>query len=643
MNLSFAPLPNDDPRGDNAVMANFRDENLSLTDIFIREFLQNVLDNRVELEDGKYQIANIVINICEVENNSNKQFINHIFDHSTLSSINSLEDINFEPDSLRALIIEENNTKGITGLRDSSDDQGNWAKFWHAQSSSDKRGNKNGRAGQGKISYHMVSNVYTVFGLTSPVGDSSKLYLMGKCILPSNPIINHKTYKPHAFISHHQKHDDGSDQPIPFDDNESIQAFSNAFSLSRRPGDFGTSWVIPFPKENIKEIDIIKSTISGYFYSILMRKLTIQVGSIVINDETIIDYVKKYLSKTEAEFYEFIKNSSDTDVIYNRQQLPQKWLNKSSIPEEILSEEKIDQLRGDFSSGKIVCVKLPVVIDSIKEGKITSYFCVYLQNKPGLEDSLAAFVRTDLIISKESEFLLRQQGSFFGLIVADHEPIANFLANCEEPNHTKFNHVMKAAEKKYTKNSIKKTLTNIRMGASRVYSFLEETDSGMHADALIDVLSIMGFKKPPIVKPPKEDPEIVTDDEQVLIEGPEVPPVIFSDNKYFNVTDEEGVVTISPGVEKFNYEDLPVGLNIKAGYMSLDSGDIFTNHHHLDFDFTDSKSIFIKQNGISNIENLSQPNILKLKIESLDFSLQLSGFSLVERLRVKLTPFEIEK
>jgi hypothetical protein len=164
----------------------------------------------------------------------------------------------------------------------------------------------------------------------------------------------------------------------------------------------------------------------------------------------------------------------------------------------------------------------------------------------------------------------------------------------------------------------------------------------MHADALIDVLSIMGFKKPR-VKPPIKEPEIVIDDEKVVIDGPEVPPDIFSDNKYFNVTDEEGVITINPGVEKFNYEDLPVGLNIKAGYMSLESGDIFTNHHHLDFDFTDSKSIFIKQNGISNIENLSQPNILNLKIENLDFSLQLSGFSLVERLRVKLTPFEIEK
>ena len=188
-----------------------------------------------------------------------------------------------------------------------------------------------------------------------------------------------------------------------------------------------------------------------------MRKLTIQVGNVAINDKTIIDYAKKYLSKNEAEFYEFIKSTSDSDVIYNRQQLPQRWLNKSSIPEDILSEEKTDQIRSDFSSGKIICIKLPVVIDSIKEGKITSHFYVYLQNKPSLEDSLAAFVRTDLIISKESEFLLRQQGSFFGLIVADHEPIANFLANCEEPNHTKFNHVMKAAEKKYTKNSIKKT------------------------------------------------------------------------------------------------------------------------------------------------------------------------------------------
>ena len=50
--LSFVKLPLDDPSGENPVMANFRDEELSLLDIFIREFLQNALDNRIELEDG---------------------------------------------------------------------------------------------------------------------------------------------------------------------------------------------------------------------------------------------------------------------------------------------------------------------------------------------------------------------------------------------------------------------------------------------------------------------------------------------------------------------------------------------------------------------------------------------------------------
>ena len=45
---------------------------------------------------------------------------------------------------------------------------------------------------------------------------------------------------------------------------------------------------------------------------------------------------------------------------------------------------------------------------------------------------------------------------------------------------------------------------------------------------------------------------------------------------------------------------------------------------------------------MSNIKNLAQPNVLKLQIDNLDFSLELSGFSLVQRLRLRTTPFEIE-
>ena len=88
---------------------------------------------------------------------------------------------------------------------------------------------------------------------------------------------------------------------------------------------------------------------------------------------------------------------------------------------------------------------------------------------------------------------------------------------------------------------------------------------------------------------------------------------------------------------------MPVGLKVEAGYESIEGGSAYSNHHHLDFNFTDPKSIFINLNGMNNFEKLAKPNILKLQIDNLDFSLELSGFSLAQRLRVRAVPFEIEE
>ena len=40
----------------------------------------------------------------------------------------------------------------------------------------------------------MISNVWSVFALTNTIEDPKKLFLMGKCILPSNPIIKEIDY-----------------------------------------------------------------------------------------------------------------------------------------------------------------------------------------------------------------------------------------------------------------------------------------------------------------------------------------------------------------------------------------------------------------------------------------------------------------
>ena len=165
MKLSLRKMQPEDTRGGNSVVDNFRAETLSLLEIFIREFLQNSLDNRIELAAGELQAANIKIKIVKIDDDLKQNFIDSIFDEDALGFIKSGSSSypSMDGETYSALVIEENDTQGITGVKNKSGDYGKWAKFWHHQSSSNKTGNKNGRAGQGKISYHMISNVWSVF------------------------------------------------------------------------------------------------------------------------------------------------------------------------------------------------------------------------------------------------------------------------------------------------------------------------------------------------------------------------------------------------------------------------------------------------------------------------------------------------
>ena len=220
MKIEFNLNPPTGVRGENPVMSNFRAEGFTELEIFIRECLQNVLDNRIN--DNSEAI--VKINIHQIHDESSKEFIDNIFKpalpYISASQNNQLVEI----DKYEALILEEFETRGITGTTNDSDGDGNWAKFWHAQAKSNKSGGLNGRAGQGKISYNMMSSVWTIFGLTNTNKNSSKKYLMGKCILPETFSLEGVPYQSQAFISEKEELEHGS-QPIPFEDDESINAF----------------------------------------------------------------------------------------------------------------------------------------------------------------------------------------------------------------------------------------------------------------------------------------------------------------------------------------------------------------------------------------------------------------------------------
>ena len=75
MKIEFNLNPPTGVRGENAVMSNFRAEGFTELEIFIRECLQNVLDNRID--DASEAI--VKINIQQIHDESSKEFIDNIF------------------------------------------------------------------------------------------------------------------------------------------------------------------------------------------------------------------------------------------------------------------------------------------------------------------------------------------------------------------------------------------------------------------------------------------------------------------------------------------------------------------------------------------------------------------------------------
>ena len=637
MNLKFNKLKPDDPRGRNAVMDNFRDEKLHDTEIFIREFLQNVLDNRINGDSH----ARVKINFHKIDNDNNKKFIDDIF-NPAIPYICASEGTNNIADDLssEALVLEEYGTEGITGVTDNSDDDKKWATFWHFQAQSNKSGNLNGRAGQGKISYHMMSKFWTVFGLTNTIDEPEKLYLMGKCILPKTFMLEGDTYKSQAFISDSKEVKNGN-QPIPFENSE-IDDFCSAFSISRELGHSGTTWVIPYPKQKLDEERLITAVIKGYYYSILKKKLSVEIGQEIIDNESILALSKKYLTETETQFYAFIKQIADESAYLEktRVRLVSKWFKSitTSLTEESFPDkDQAKQLKDNFNAGEIVAVKLPVTLYRNNSYKVDTFYTVYLKSDDSIEKTNEAFIRTDLVISGE-EKLSGKPGNVLGLIVADDPEIASFLADSEIANHTKFSAKMEDVNNNYVR--VEPTLKKIRYGEALIYEYLSQVKAEKSKDLLKKIFSIAseakGKNKERNIEEKKKEEE-----EEKIIEEPEIDEDIPTNSKFFKIIDTTDGFEINPGSLQFPKEELPARLKIETGYESIELGSPFSNHHPFDYNFLDPDSSISKElDNMSIVKNTMTSNELQLDVEDVSFSAIFSGFNPDSRLRVRITSYQ---
>jgi hypothetical protein len=620
----FAKQRNNDPTGRNPIFGNFKNEGWSDCQAFVREFLQNTLDNRRKDADGKIARARVRFRILTGTDSLDSSFIEKslasLEPHLVATGLSTaLRDYKHP----RVLVVEEFETTGFGGTYNDSRADGDFASFFHGEANDTKTGGKNGRAGQGKATYNMISDAGALIVLTVREGDGKAL-AMGKAFVPRTHDVGGDHYLFRGFLS--DWHQD--EQPVPFEDEASLKAIADAFKLERTLTQLGSSFIIPFPKPEVNEENIVRVILEEYFYSIIKGRLEVEVGETKVNSETVFELIEneKYNSAATGgheapskAFLHFIKQA--TDLSASKRYTAQKSFDGSQLSQDLFAEGAFAALSKDFLAGEIVWVRLPVDVHPRVGPKKTSFIDVFVREGEDIVRTEEAFIRRDLYISKEKK--LR---SYFGhvqaLVIAEDEPISECLAYAEVASHLLWN----ASEEKFVERYKRSTtLPAVRASARRLLEALLAADEEVSNDLLLDVISIAagGATKKGTGSTRKGRRKLKRKKVVTIKPG----------KRYHEIRDGEGI-RVQPGPDAIPAAAFPLAGKLEVAYENLlGSGNPFSNYHPFDFDLAETNVHKVDSSGIKIIERAE--NKIEFVIENPNWHLEVNGFDENKPLRAR--------
>ncbi|HOQ66982.1 MAG TPA: hypothetical protein PLY82_13705 [Methanosarcina thermophila] len=553
----------------------------------VREFIQNALDARSD------QIVRIRIYLGEA---GRQEIDTHL---STLTPHLHASGFKYGTEKVHFLTIEDYGTTGLDGDIERSDS--NFYNFWWREGVSAKSGRLGGRWGLGKTTFHLVSQIRTFWGLTVRRDDNRKL-LMGKALLKPHQM-NSEVFDYAGYYC--------DDNWSPLENERVIEDFKRAFCISRniQPG---LTIVVPYPVREISRTGMMRSTILNYFYAILAGLLEIELGendsdSVILNRENLIDEIHSinwngtdWENIDVREVMSFVRSAIDRSELIelNSGDTSTFEINGNSFPD-------IETLREKFRQGDTCHFRLPVKIQSMEQGTtgLDTYISIHIRKFPALKGPMEFYVRSGILVTE-----IKTLGSrpILALLVAEDEPVARFLGDCETPAHTNWNERTEGFKEKY-ENAVR-LLRFIKKCISRTVSVLDEPPRERQVEFLKDIFSI----------------PIQEEEEERRRERPEhAPEDIERKVPLFNVTQMPGGFRVHLNPQRRNIS-FPFQATIKMAYDTR-RGNPFAQYEKFDFDVSkDPITITEKECKILKKEN----NSIEIKVEGPNFELTVKGFNL---------------
>lgn len=603
----------------------------------VRETIQNSLDAKTENirigEEDDYPVQ-VRFFFSEVSPEKHRKYLKGILPH-VLAEDNGLlrEEIPDFDGPMPFIAIEDFNTTGLTGNfvinkdpKDGINKKHSFYWFWRNIGRSDKGEDERGRWGLGKTVFPYSSRISTYFGLTSREEDNEKL-LMGQNILLLHYFDDDTEFNPYGYFGKFKITEPPSFFPLPIteedktEDRDIASIFEEDFKLER--GNFaGFSVVIPFPREELTLMEVLKAAVLEYSYAIISGDLEITISDgindIELNESDFKDTIEKLnfgaaedkrinLLKL-IEFTKWTLNTPEEDFI--KLKVPDPAI-KPAWKRELLLDESLEEILHNkqerYGQHERIAFRVPVKVEKTGKRPKTAWFSVFIEKDKDLSKPDGYFIRNGLVISDVKTPSLKNNVRF--IVRIDDPVLSTMLGDAENPAHTEWQKSSMKFKGYYKHDA--NCLDFVKRAPLHLTEYLTKIPEGLDEDILKDIFSL--------------DDEITEVEGDVPApEGPEddtPPPIVDVGPKKISkcsITKITGGAKISQNPRA----EVP-----EFGYVMLaydyPRGNSLRKYHPDDFDIA-KPPISITQDGIE-IRSCSG-NLLKFRIKKPEYWIKLKGF-----------------
>lgn len=363
--------------------------------------------------------------------------------------------------------------------------------------------------------------------------------------------------------------------------------------------------MVPYPRGEVNRDRVLQFIVQNYAYPVLTGRLVIEALGETIDGDGVRRFGREFLPAGLVEFIDDAHNFDRGKLISVK---PRPRGSRDRLSEELV-EADLPALRERYAAGNLIGFRVPVALRRKTGRKHDSEIAVFFRAAAALPEGAATYVRGDITVPDEAAQF--KGPSVFAMLLAQEDSVSEFLADAENPAHTKWVATSARVKENWTYPS--ETLWQIRNAPVALHKMLATGKERVDATALKDFFWIDDPDRTPEKRPGQ--PKKRKPEEQPA--PPPVPPLPPSKRKLI-LQKREGGFAIRPG-PGFEGESLPAVARITVRY-DVETGT--PKWDPLDFDLSRG-DIRISASGA---DADAGENMITLTIEDRAFELVVDGF-----------------